>query len=1158
MRHDSALPFPPSLSVVQSPSAAARLEAASRFVTDYPAGTEIVIAAASRQAADDFVRDLASGIWRATAGGARATFGLRRFSLLQLAALVAAPDLALRGLAPASTLGVEAITTRAAFDARRDNVLAHMAPIADRPGFPSALADTIVDLRGARIAAASLPASDACLADLGGLLARFEAHLDSFRIADAATLLRVAAAAVREGRAPAVQRAPLLLLDVPVETEAVFELVSALVGSAARTLVTTASNDVRTLERLGALSGVSGEQLRPAAADGDGQLAHVQNRLFRFDSPDVRSIEAQTGTSEVDFFSAPGEGREAIEIARRVLAEARAGTAFDRMAVLVRAPQVYGSLLETAFRRAGIPAWFARGTRRPDPSGRAFLALLACALERLSARRFAEYLSLGEVPDPPAVPSGDLPATTRWVPADDELLREPAAIAGEAADTATGSAIDAGTALSLLPIAGNQVHPSAPGEADDSRPVVAGALRAPWRWEDLLVEAAVIGSRDRWERRLDGLAHDLDLRLRAAESEDADSPRAAAIRRDRRNLDHLRRFALPVVGRLARLPAHARWGEWLDHLDTLAPMVLRSPDRVLAVLAELRPMSEVGPVTLEEVHRVLATHLSQLRQDPPAYRYGAVFVATPDQARGRTFDVVFVPGLAERVFPQRAREDPLLVDDRRRHLAAGLPLREDVAQKERLLLRLAVGAASRRLYLSYPSMDLTQARARVPSFYALDVERARTGRVPDYEVLAERAQRSGGARLAWPAPADADQAIDEGERDLAVLGRLLRLLQQDRAAAKGRARFLLGLNPHLARALRARWLRARGQWSAADGLYNAGADARACLAAHRLRARPYSVSALQRFATCPYQFLLGAIHRLEPRPEIAWLEQMDPLQRGEIFHRVQADVVRWLVAEDEARRRASPRPAEAQPGVPVSPARDRAAAFEALDDLLDRAAQQYYEDLAPAIDRVWESGIESMRTDLRGWLQRMLDSAGEWEPRHAEFGFGFGPADGRDPASMAAPVTLPDGWQLHGFVDLVERRAGRDTLRVTDHKTGRARTQQGVIIGGGEALQPVLYALALEIALGRPVEAGRLFYCTLAGGYEQRLVPLDAQARRSGSEVLEIIDRAVEQGSLPPAPREGACQYCDFRTVCGPDEERRIARKHQQPLADVLYLRGLR
>ncbi len=37
---------------------------------------------------------------------------------------------------------------------------------------------------------------------------------------------------------------------------------------------------------------------------------------------------------------------------------------------------------------------------------------------------------------------------------------------------------------------------------------------------------------------------------------------------------------------------------------------------------------------------------------------------------------------------------------------------------------------------------------------------------------------------------------------------------------------------------------------------------------------PYSLSALQKFSTCPYQFLLSAIYRLEPP------QDPEPLQRS--------------------------------------------------------------------------------------------------------------------------------------------------------------------------------------------------------------------------------------------------------------------------------------
>ena len=49
------------------------------------------------------------------------------------------------------------------------------------------------------------------------------------------------------------------------------------------------------------------------------------------------------------------------------------------------------------------------------------------------------------------------------------------------------------------------------------------------------------------------------------------------------------------------LPSEASWGEWLEVLRQLAAMALRDPDSVLAVLAELEPMSQVGPVALPEV-----------------------------------------------------------------------------------------------------------------------------------------------------------------------------------------------------------------------------------------------------------------------------------------------------------------------------------------------------------------------------------------------------------------------------------------------------------------------------------------------------------------------------------------------------------------------------
>src|SRR5207237_1175536 len=155
--------------------------------------------------------------------------------------------------------------------------------------------------------------------------------------------------------------------------------------------------------------------------------------------------------------------------------------------------------------------------------------------------------------------------------------------------------------------------------------------------------------------------------------------------------------------------------------------------------------------------------------------------------------VVFVPGLAEKLFPQKVVEDPLLRDRERKGLE-GLETSEDRIASERLSLRLSAGAASRKVVLSWPRIDLSQGRARVPSFYGLEILRAAEGRLPAFADLVRRAEQAAGARAGWPAPREAADAIDEAEHDLALLARAFRLPE---AEGRGIAAYLLSANPSL-------------------------------------------------------------------------------------------------------------------------------------------------------------------------------------------------------------------------------------------------------------------------------------------------------------------------------------------------------------------------
>jgi len=1071
-----------------SAQAADRLASARDLVRGCRPGERVLIVGASRGAADDLAREVAAG--------ARATLGIERSSLLLLAARCARLALAAEGRTPSTDLGAEAVAARAAFDARGDAALPFFAPVAAMPGFPRALARTLRELRLARVDGAALAGLSPAGPDLADLLARFDAGFEEAASVDRAELFRVAAGVVR--RSPPADTVVLLdpVLDHPVERE----LVEAVVGGARTALATMPAADREGIALLEAMGG----QVEVHPSGGDTDLARLRTFLFSRDVPAGR----RELDGSLELFSAPGEGRECVEIARRILREARDGVRFDEIAILVRAPTSYFGLLEHALHRASVPAWFGRGTRRPHPAGRAFLALLACAAEQLSAARFAEYLSLGQVP----AGQGD----ESWARSLDEALGRPSEPVADDDPDAT---------------------PDEPEETDDS-PIVAGTLRAPWRWERLLVEASVIG-RDaaRWQRRLEGRRRQLDRQIREARRDDGGETKAEALEALRTQLEHLETFALPIVGEMATWPAAAAWGEWLDRFEALVPRTLRMPGHVLRVLADLRPMAAVGPVGIDEVRAVLSDRLLLVETEPPLRRYGRVFVGTPQHARGRTFRVVFVPGLAERMFPERPREDPLLLDGARQDVGGALTMQPHRSASERLLLQVAVGAAAERLYASYPRIELSEARARVPSFYALDVMRAVTGEVPDHATLEERARDAGDATLAWPSPTRPEEAIDDQEHDLAVLRTLLD--EPDPDAVRGHAHYLLKLNPCLRRSVVDRWARGQTRWSSSDGLTGVTAHIQPALDAHRLTAREYSTSALQLFSACPYKFVLSAVYRLRPFELPEPIQHLDPLTRGSLFHEIQARLFRTLAAEE---------------ALPVTTATVEEVRL-VLDRVADAVCAAARDELVPAVERVWDHDVAAVRRDLHAWLDHLARDGEHWVPTYFELGFGRVPGE-RDVHSVTRPAVLEGGFRLRGAVDLVEQHRETGRLRVTDHKTGRRPDGlERIVVGGGAVLQPVLYSLAVEAALGREVEGGRLFYCTSAGGFTEHPVPLDARARAAGLEVLQVVDRAVERGWLAAAPAEGACERCDFRPVCGPDVGRRVSRKPQEQLADLIELR---
>jgi hypothetical protein len=121
--------------------------------------------------------------------------------------------------------------------------------------------------------------------------------------------------------------------------------------------------------------------------------------------------------------------------------------------------------------------------------------------------------------------------------------------------------------------------------APEQTPVREGQLRAPWRWEQVLVDSAVIGSRGRWRRRLDGVAN--ELRAKLAELSDDDEIEAAAIRRLSTIFCFHRLRPAPIDPRCLVRSAIVRLGQ----LGDLPP----EPSSVLIAYCSARRLAPIAP-----------------------------------------------------------------------------------------------------------------------------------------------------------------------------------------------------------------------------------------------------------------------------------------------------------------------------------------------------------------------------------------------------------------------------------------------------------------------------------------------------------------------------------------------------------------------------------
>jgi len=455
---------------------------------------------------------------------------------------------------------------------------------------------------------------------------------------------------------------------------------------------------------------------------------------------------------------------------------------------------------------------------------------------------------------------------------------------------------------------------------------------------------------------------------------------------------------------------------------------------------------------------------------------------------------------------------------------------KDQVLEARRLFHRAVRQATARLILSYPRADPRTGRERLPSLFFVAAASALEGRPLGAAELERLVAEDEVDRLPL------DDALDASERDRVRV----------REGGPEAALAIAGASPFFKGSLLATRSRIFNRLTAYDGLvaFLPGED-RATVESVRRALDPLagawaiSASRLATFARCGFQYLLQYVLRLAADVEPEERLRLEPLERGDLFHRVAETFLR---AQREAGQ---------------LPLRDTPETRSQLAKRADAALDTLVAACPPRFTALWEKERARFHETVRRWLAREAGLADRSTPAHFEVS--FGPNRERAPGEphLLEPieVDLGDGrtLRLSGKIDRIDRRPD-GALILRDYKTGRAPRDDGGTFRGGRQLQIPFYVLAAaRMFPDAPVREAFLDYVD-AG----RQVAFDPE-RVHGPELRELLREmvdAIAEGVFVQEP--SSCDFCDFTEVCGPKpllERRRSFKVTDQRLQRILRLR---
>ncbi len=519
-----------------------------------------------------------------------------------------------------------------------------------------------------------------------------------------------------------------------------------------------------------------------------------------------------------------------------------------------------------------------------------------------------------------------------------------------------------------------------------------------------------------------------------------------------------------------------------------------------------------------DAHDFLEETLLGLRLESGRFGDPAVTVATIQDVAGIPFAAVRILGVAEGMLPSSPREDPVLPDEQRRCLGAGvLRARSDHMLAQLHALDRVVRNVSGRFVLSAPKRDLDGTYRELSS---VGIEAAvALGRggvpVPDAHHL---------HRVAF---APAHDALEQ-MRDASPLREAT---WQVRAARRREvpARWAPGSHLDLARG-RSLLDPTRGP-GPLDGIFPDGGwfPLVPGLAAER----PLSASRWRTFLECPHRFFLEVILKLGAPPAAQDAGALDALTYGSLFHTV---AERFYSAHGDAF---------------LKRARDVDFFESHAQAIADVAFAECLEGYALAGVAVRAAQRERLRRDVRALLEIDWDLERE---RVVAVERAFG---------TSVPMSLAVGDHLvyvRGYIDRIDVEQGTAVLR--DLKTGKAKPRKADEIDPAIDAQLGLYALVartMKKAWALPGGmAAAYVYPSGVRHTERAFRGADYdRLQEDASGWLQTTTELAVARRFPRTPNAADCTYCPFTPVCGPNAEKRAAAV-LDAAADLVSIRKLK